>query len=95
MLIYFTNGHTDFKMAERILKAGLPQSGKNIWKMNIFPGQGKVREFCGWSGNLRKDLESQGKIREFESKWLWKADFKNKLFILFKREKDVFSHEIV
>ena len=21
---------------------GLPQSGKNIWKMNFFPGQGKV-----------------------------------------------------
>ena len=40
--------------------AGLPQSGKNIWKMKFFPGQGKVREFCGWSGKFRKDLESQG-----------------------------------
>ena len=38
----------------------LPQSGKNIWKMNFFPGQGKVREFCGWPGKIRKDLESQG-----------------------------------
>ena len=26
----------------------------------FFPGQGKVREFCGWSGKFRKDLESQG-----------------------------------
>ena len=26
----------------------------------IFPGQGKVREFCGWPGKFRKDLESQG-----------------------------------
>ena len=40
--------------------AGLPQSGKNIWKMNFFPGQGKVREFCEWPGKFRKDLESQG-----------------------------------
>ena len=39
---------------------GLPRSGKNIWKMKFFPGQGKVREFCRWSGKLRKDLESQG-----------------------------------
>ena len=45
--------------------AGLPQSGKNIWKMKFFPGQGKVREFCGWPGKFRKYLESQGKIREF------------------------------
>ena len=40
--------------------AGLPWSGENIWKMNFFPGQGKVREFCGWSGKFRKALESQG-----------------------------------
>ena len=40
--------------------SGLQRSGKNIWKMNFFPGQGKVREFCGWSGKFRKDLESQG-----------------------------------
>ena len=35
-------------------------TGKNLWKMNFFPGQGKVREFCGWPGKFRKDLESQG-----------------------------------
>ena len=29
--------------------------------MKFFPGHGKVREFCGWSGKFRKDLESQGK----------------------------------
>ena len=34
--------------------------------MNFFPGQGKVGEFCGWPGKFRKDLESQGKVREFE-----------------------------
>ena len=26
----------------------------------IFLGQGKVREFCGWPEKFRKDLESQG-----------------------------------
>ena len=46
-------------------RTGLPQSEKNIWKMKFFSGQGKVREFGGWSGKLRKDLESQGKVREF------------------------------
>ena len=27
------------------LKSGLPRSGKKVWKMKFFPGQGKVREF--------------------------------------------------
>ena len=66
---------------------GLPPSEKNIWKMKFFPGQGKVREFCGWSGKFKNDLESQGKVREFENKWPWQADFRK--FILFKRGKDV------
>ena len=76
------------------LRTGLPWSGKNIWKMKFFPGQGKVREFCGWPGKFRKDLESQGKFREFENKWLWQAIFR-KFIILFKRGMDVLSHEIV
>ena len=33
---------------------------KNVWKMKLFPGQGKIRELCGWSGKFRKALESQG-----------------------------------
>ena len=32
----------------------------------FFPGQGKVREFCGWPGKCRKDLESQGRVRELK-----------------------------
>ena len=40
--------------------SGLPRSGKNNLKMKFFPGQGKAREFCGWPGKFRKDLESQG-----------------------------------
>ena len=60
--------------------AGLPRSGKNIWKMKFFQGQGKVREFCGWPGKFRKDLESQGKVREFENKWLWQAVFRKFIY---------------
>ena len=41
--------------------------------MKYFPGQEKVREFCGWSGKFRKDFESQVKVREFENKRLWQA----------------------
>ena len=33
---------------------------------DFFPGQGKVREFCGCPVKFRKDLESQGKVGEFE-----------------------------
>ena len=36
------------------------------------------------------DLEGQGKVREFENKWLWQEPSEN-LFILFKRGKDVLS----
>ena len=60
---------------------------ENIWKTEIFPGQGKVREICGWPGNFRKDLKSQGKVREFENKWLWQEFFRKP--ILFKKGKDI------
>ena len=42
------------------LKTGLSRPGKNIWKMNFFPGQGKVREFVDGQGNL----ERTWKVRE-------------------------------
>ena len=32
-------------LAKKTLNAGLPRSGKKVWKMKFFPGQGKVREF--------------------------------------------------
>ena len=53
--------------AGKLLRTGLPRSWKNTWKMNFFPGQGKVREFGGWPGKFSKDLESQGNVREFEN----------------------------
>ena len=71
-------------------RTGLPRSGKNIWKMNFFPGQGKVRELCGWPGKFRKDLESQGKVREFESKRLWQADIRKFIFLFFSRGEKIY-----
>ena len=68
----------------------MPQSGNNIWKMKFFPCQGKVGEFCGWPGKFRKDLESQGKVREFEINSYGRQSSEN----LFKRVKDVLSSEI-
>ena len=65
-------------------RTGLPWSWKNIWKIKFFPGQGKVRELCEWPGKFRKDLESQGKVREFKNKWLWRADYR-KFIYLFKK----------
>ena len=76
------------------MNTGLPRSGKNIWKMKFFPGQGKVREFCGWSGKFRKDLENQGKVKKLKINGYGRQSSEN-LFILFKRGKDVLSHEIV
>ena len=74
--------------------AGLPRSRKNIWKTKFFAGQGKVREFCGRPGKFRKDLESQGKVREIEKKGNGRQTPEN-LFILFKRGKGVHFHELV
>ena len=42
----------------------------------IFSRSGKSQRNCGWSRKFRKDLENQGKVREFENKWLWQADFR-------------------
>ena len=67
---------------------------KNIWKRKFFPGQGKVREFCGWPGKFRKDFESQEKVREFENKWLWEAVFKIFIYSVQERKGCTFS-EIV
>ena len=66
---------------------------KKCLENETFSGQGKIRELCGWSGKFRKALKSRVKVREFENKWMWQADLRK--FILFKREKDVLSHEIV
>ena len=76
-----------------VLTAGLPWSGNIIWKMIFFPGQGKVREFCGWSGKFRQDFESQGKVREFENKWLWQAVFR-KFYLFCSRGEMMFFEKV-
>ena len=55
--------------------------------MKFFSGQGKVREFCGWPGKFKKDLESQGKVRNLKINGYGRQTSEN-LFILFKRGKD-------
>ena len=46
----------------RVNIAGCHGQGKYL-ENEIFLGQGKVREFCGWPGKLRKQgCHSQGKI---------------------------------
>ena len=41
----------------------------------------QVREFCGWPGKFRMDLESPGKVRDFENKWLWQAGSLQKIYL--------------
>ena len=57
--------------------------------MKFFLGQGKVREFCGWPRKFRKDLESQGKVRESKINDYGKQSSENLFF--FKKGKDVLS----
>ena len=62
--------------------------------MEFFPGQGKVRKFCGWSGKFRKDFESWEKSRNLKINGYDRQTSEN-LFIHFKGGNDVLSHEIV
>ena len=52
----------------------------------IFPGQGKVREFCGWPGKFRKDLESQEKSGNLKINSCDRQSSEK----LFKRVMDIF-----
>ena len=69
---------------------GFHGQGKLSGKGFLFPGQGIVREFSGWPGKFRKDMESQGKVREFANKWLWQAVFK-KIFLFSLRGERMYS----
>ena len=64
---------------------------KNIWKMNFFPVQGKVRG----AGNLERTWKVRGKSENLKINGYGRQSLES-LFNLFKRGKDVhFSHEIV
>ena len=59
-----------------------------------YPENGKIREFCGWQGNS----ERTWKVREKSGNWKingYGRQSSENLFILFKKTKDVHSHEIV
>ena len=71
--------------------SGLPRSGKNIWKMNFFPGQAKVRKFWRCPGKFRNDLKSQEKVRELQNKWLWQAVFRKLMYSFQKGKGCTFS----
>ena len=73
---------------------GLPRSGKNIWKMKCFLGQGKVREFVDGQGNLERTWKVWEKSGNLKINGYDRQSSEN-LFKLFKRGKDVHSHEIV
>ena len=68
---------------------GIATVREKIWKMEFSPDQGKVREFCGWPGKFRKNLESEGKVKEFGNKWLWQSS--KQLYILLTGKKAVLS----
>ena len=62
--------------------------------MIFFPGQGKVREFCGWPGKLERTWKVRKKSGNLKINGYDTQSSEN-LFILFKTGKYVHSHEIV
>ena len=73
-----------------IYNTGLPQSGKNIWKMNFF----QSGNFVGGQGNLERTWKVREKSGNLKINSYGRQSSENS-FILFKRGKDVLSHENV
>ena len=73
--------------------AGLPRSGKNIWKMKFFPGREKSGNFVDGRGNLKKTWNVRENVREFENGYGRQSS--ENFLILFKRGKFVLSRVIV
>ena len=69
-------------------------SGISIWKMEFFPGQGKVWEFVDGQGNLERTWKVREKSGNLKINGYGRQTSEN-LFILFKRGKDILSHERV
>ena len=62
--------------------------------MKICPGQGKVRDVVDGQGNLERTWKVREKSGNLKINGYGMQSSEN-LFILFKRGKDVLSHEIV
>ena len=60
----------------------------------FFPGQGKVREFCNDQGNSERTWKVREKSGNLKINGYGRQTSEN-LFILFKREKEGLSQEIV
>ena len=73
------------------IKQGCHGQGKISGKCIFFPGPEKVGEFFGWPGKFRKNLESEGNVREFENKWLWQAVFRTFIYSVQKGKGLTFS----
>ena len=57
----------------------------------IFSRSGKSQGILWMVREIRKDLASQGKVREFENKWLWQADFRKFIYSVQERKTCTFS----
>ena len=74
--------------------AGLPRSGKNIWKMNVFQVREKSQNFVDGQGNLERTWRVWEKSGNLKINSYGRQCSEN-LFILLKWGKDVLSHKIV
>ena len=77
-----TNKHVQNERWNSPLSVKVATVREKYLENDFFSSQGKVVEFCGWPGKFRKDLESQGKVREFENKWLWQAVFRKLIYFV-------------
>ena len=59
-------------------------------KAKFFSRSGKSQGICGWPGKFRKDLESQGIVREFEFENKLPRQDSKKLYIVFTGERMYF-----
>ena len=75
-------------------EAGLPQSGKNIWKMKFFQVGENLENLTEGQGNLERTSKVGEKSGNLKINSYGRQSSENS-FILFKRGKDVHSHEIV
>ena len=75
-------------LSSHIKRAGLPRSGKNIWKMKFFPGQEKSGNFVDGQRNLERTWKVREKSGNLKING-YGRQFSENLFILIKRGKDV------
>ena len=66
--------------------AGLPQSGKNIWKMKFFQDREKSGNFVDGRGYLERTWKVREKSRNLKINGYGRQSSEN-LFILFKRKR--------